>query len=67
MMTMSIDRIDTELESIKDLLDGFSCLLESVEALRIEDREQRDLELLLNMRAKCEAIQERIERWYDGE
>ena len=66
-MTMSIDRIDTELESIKDLLDGFSCLLESVEALRIEDREQRDLELLLNMRAQCEYIQERIERWYDGE
>ena len=64
---MSIDRIDTELESIKDLLDGFSCLLESVEALRIEDREQRDLELLLNMRAQCEYIQERIERWYDGE
>jgi hypothetical protein len=64
---MSIDRIDTELEAIKDLLDGFSCLLESVEALRIEDREQRDLELLLNMRAKCESIQERIERWYDGE
>ena len=64
---MSIDRIDTELEAIKDLLDGFSCLLESVEALRIEDREQRDLELLLDMRAKCESIQERIERWYDGE
>jgi hypothetical protein len=64
---MTMDRIDTELESIKDLLDGFSCLLESVEALRIEDREQRDLELLLDMRAKCESIQERIERWYDGE
>ena len=64
---MSIDRIDTELEAIKDLLDWFSCLLESVEALRIEDREQRDLELLLDMRAKCESIQERIERWYDGE
>ena len=64
---MTMDRIDTELAAIKDLLDGFSCLLESVEALRIEDREQRDLELLLDMRAKCESIQERIERWYDGE
>jgi hypothetical protein len=49
---MTIDRIDTELESIKDLLDGFSCLLESVEALRIEDREQRDLELLLEHAGK---------------
>jgi hypothetical protein len=64
---MTIDRIDTELESIKDLLDGFSCLLESVEALRIEDREQRDIDLLLDMRSKCESIQKRIERWYDGE
>jgi len=64
---MTIERIDTELESIKELLDGFSCLLESVEALRLEDREQRDLNLLLDMRAKCEALQERIERWYDGE
>ena len=64
---MSIDRIDTELESIKDLLDGFSCLLESLDSIPEHEREQRDLELLLNMRAKCESIQERIERWYDGE
>lgn len=64
---MTIDRIDTELAAIKELLEGFGLVLQSLDSIPEQDRELRDLNLLLEMRAKCEAIEERIERWYDGE
>ena len=64
---MTIDRIDTELAAIKELLEGFGLVLQSLDSIPEHDRELRDLNLLLEMRAKCEAIEQRIERWYDGE
>lgn len=64
---MTIDRIDKELAAVKELLEGFQTMLQSLESIPEHDRELRDYNLLRDMRAKCEAIEERIERWYDGE
>ena len=60
------NEIVKEQYKIKDLLEGFGYVMDSIDSIRPEDKELRDLELLKYMREKCDEIEERVQQWYGG-
>lgn len=60
------NEIVKEQDKIKELLEGFGFVMDSIDSIRPEDTELRDLELLKYMRKKCEQIEERVQQWYGG-
>ena len=60
------NEIVKEQDKIKELLEGFGYVMDSIDSIRPEDKELRDLELLKYMREKCDEIEERVQQWYGG-